>query len=437
MIREPVLTEDVFEKKLLAFFDQFEGTSLLQKLRKKAWERFLELGLPSKKAEVFRYVPLRKLFVKDVYQALDCEVLPESIEKAIYPECRDSVIVLVNGRFSAQLSRLKALPERLEVISLREGAKKYGAFLTNHWNKTLKEENDAFAVLNAALHPEGVFVYIPPKAIVEVPIQILHVVNGPQAHTLCLPRLQFFVGSASEVATVSSQLVLSGVDHCVNSVVDYAIEDHAHVRLVQSQSEEQSKSWRLEAVRVSLKKNSTFQSVVVTEGSETVRNDYKVVLLGENAEASLNGVSMLSSKNESHTHILIEHQAPFCRSRQMFKTVLADTSRSSFEGKIYVHQAAQKTDAFQRNSNLLLSDHALAYSKPNLEIFADDVKASHGATFGQLDPEQLFMMKSRGIPQKQAQGLLVHGFCKEVVDLVGISSVAEQLSGCVQRFQGV
>lgn len=435
MMAEPVLAEDVFEKKLLSLFKQVEGEGPLQKLRKKAWDRFLELGLPSKKTEVFRYIPLRKLFVKDLSLPADCRVSPESIEKAIYPECRNSLVVLVNGSFSAALSRLKALPERLEVLSISEGARKYGAFFTNQWNKVLKEETDAFAALNAALHPEGVFIYVPPKTTAQPPIQILHVVNTEIAHTLCLPRIQFFVGSNSEISTVSSQLVLSGTDHWVNTVVDYAVEDHSHVRLVQPQCEEQSKSWRLDAIRISLKKNSTFHSVAVTEGSETLRNDYKVVLAGENAEAALNGIAMLNGRNESHTHILIEHQSPLCRSRQMFKTVLTDSSRSSFEGKIYVHQAAQKTDAFQRNSNLLLSDHALAYSKPNLEIFADDVKASHGATFGQLDSEQLFMMRSRGISKAQAQGLLVHGFCKEVADLVSITSIGEELNRRMQRFQ--
>lgn len=436
MMTEPVLNEDLFEKKLFSFFNQLEAGDLLHKLRKKAWERFLALGLPSKKAEVFRYVPLRKLFLKQLNQPVLSQMTAEAIESFIYPECQSSCIVFVNGFFSSHLSRLTALDRRIEVLSMADGARKYGAFLTNHLTKTLKEETDAFVALNAALHPQGVFVYVPPKMISEVPIQILHIVDSGNDETITLPRVQFFVGSGAQISTIASQNVLSGENYWVNSVLDYVIEDNAHVRLIQSQCDELAKSWHLEAVRVSLKKNSTFQSVAVTEGSETVRNDYKVVLAGENAEVALNGIAMLSNKSEAHTHILIEHEAPLCRSRQMFKTVLSDTSRSSFEGKIYVHQAAQKTDAFQLNNNLLLSDHALAYSKPNLEIFADDVKASHGATFGQLDREQLFMMKSRGIPEKDAKGLLVQGFCKEVVELVTVDSVAKRLETHVKRFQG-
>lgn len=143
---------------------------------------------------------------------------------------------------------------------------------------------------------------------------------------------------------------------------------------------------------------------------------------------------MLSDKRESHTHIFMEHQAPNCRSYQLFKSVLNDFSRSSFEGKIMVRQAAQKTEAFQLNNNLILNDHAHADSKPNLEIFADDVKASHGATIGQLDGDQLFYMKTRGFSDATAKNLLIYGFCEQVIEMIPLASLREEISAKVRSY---
>ena len=193
-------------------------------------------------------------------------------------------------------------------------------------------------------------------------------------------------------------------------------------------------AWHLDAFRATLKRDSYLKTVSVTEGGMTVRNDYRITLAGENAEALLNGIWMLSDKREAHANIFIDHQAPICRSFQLFKDVLTDFSRSSFEGKIMVRQAAQKTEAFQLNNNLLLNDHAHADSKPNLEIFADDVKASHGATFGQLDPDQLFYLKTRGFSDETAKNLLIYGFCEQVIELIPILSLRQEFSHLVRNY---
>jgi Fe-S cluster assembly protein SufD len=166
--------------------------------------------------------------------------------------------------------------------------------------------------------------------------------------------------------------------------------------------------------------------VSVTDGAASVRQDFQVALKGENGEAFLNGVWMLKEKREAHVHVIVDHQAPNCHSNQMFKGVLDDNSRSSFEGKILVRSEAQKTDAYQLNNNLLLSNACLAQSKPNLEIFADDVKASHGSTVGQLNKEQLMYMRMRGIPEKEARALLVFGFMEQIIEMITIPSILDK-----------
>lgn len=400
----------------------------LQGVRAKAWDHLMELGLPTKRSEVFRYIRLSQLYGMQYESVSAKAVKKQDIADAIYPECAHSHIVFVNGCYQPELSDVTALPKRLVISSLAEATKTFGSFLNYQWAKSLKEETDPFAILNIALHKQGAFVYLPPKSTVVAPLQILNVIDTDSQQTAFInPRLNLFLGSQSDLKLISSLKVHSKGQYVVNMAVDITIEEESHLHYTQILGKKEMEGWLLDATRATLKSNSTFKTISATEGSATVRNDYRVTLTGENAEALLNGVALLSGKNEAHTHVWMEHQAPNCRSLQLYKNVLNEISRSSFEGKIIVRQAAQKTQAFQLNNNLLLNDKAQAYSKPNLEIFADDVKASHGSTFGQLDAEQLFYMKTRGFSDHEAKNLLVYSFSNEVIDMIPHPSVAEEL----------
>jgi len=227
------------------------------------------------------------------------------------------------------------------------------------------------------------------------------------------------------VQFVSSKVVLSGKQFFFNQLTELTLEEGAKVRYSQVPADDLDEAWVFDAVRTHLKKNSSFDAVHVTRGSALAAHDYRIVLREENAETTLKGICMLSGKRESHNHVVIDHQAPHCRSTQLFKGVLDDTGRSSFEGKILVKQQALKTDALQQNHNLLLSDQAHVDSKPNLEILADDVKVSHGATVGKVNMDQLFFLKTRGFSETQARNLLVQGFCQEVIDQIPLSSIRE------------
>lgn len=416
-------------------FLKSNASQLLQKIKVKAWDQFKTLGLPTRKLEAYRYIPLRKIFDKP-YKACTHQpvIKKDAIAKHVLVECIDSCIVMVNGAYSKELSSITAIPSRVVISSLNEAMTTYGSFLTNHFTKTLKDENDAFAALNAALGSEGVFIYLPPKTVLEKPIQILHLIDTNEETILLNPRLQVFVGAQSSLECILSHTYLKDSDCLLNHVSDFAIEDDSHVRLDSVLNNVTYNVTHLEATRAILKKNCTFHCTNLSKGSLTVRNDYKMTMTGENSECALNNLWMLQEKNEHHSHVLIDHQAPNCRSRQLFKGALDDFGRSSFEGKILVRQAAQKTDAFQLNANLLLNDNCQTFSKPNLEIFADDVKASHGATFGQLNQEQLFCLRARGISELDAKNLLIFGFCKEIIDLVTIPSLRNLLMNEAKTF---
>lgn len=428
MMAQPGLEQETFENLLENLRNQVCIGDSLDRMRQKAWQHYLSLGLPSRQNEVYRYIKLRQLFSQPYQLANEKSLTIDQIRSWIYPECSQSVLVFVNGYYAPQLSCLEALPSKVAVSSIQEATHTYGAFLNNHWAKTLKDETDSFAALNGALHCKGVFIYLPPKSIVEAPIQILHVVDNDNQLQMLMPRLQVFIGTHSDVRLISTQKNLAETGYFVNQVAELVLDEGAHVHYTQVLCDEHPQAWHLDALRATLKKDSTLKTVSVTEGSATVRTDYRISLAGENAEALLNGVCMLADKREAHSHVFMDHQAPHCRSYQLFKAVLNDFSRSSFEGKIMVRQAAQKTEAFQLNNNLLLNDHAHADSKPNLEIFADDVKASHGATVGQLDPEQLFYMKTRGFADEEAKNLLIYGFCEQVIEMIQLPSLREEIS---------
>ncbi|HEY4832801.1 MAG TPA: Fe-S cluster assembly protein SufD [Waddliaceae bacterium] len=427
-------SSEIFQKELENLYSQLPTQDALRKMRAVAWDQFLEIGLPSKHEEAYRYVKLRHLYSQVFLTAKIPKVEQASIYPHVLPECLGSCLVFINGYYQPHLSRTSNLPERLTISRLSDATRTYGAFLNNYWPKAIKEETDPFAILNVALHNDGLFLYLSPKTIVEPPVQILNICDPGEEPMLILPRIQLFVGLQSQIELVVTHACLSGSQYFVNQSIETILEDDAHLKVSYFNPRFSDSAWHFDAFRAVMKRNTTLKVVNVNEGSATLRNDYRVVLKGENSEATLNGIWMLQKKREAHTYVVIDHQAPHCRSRQLFKGVLDDFGSSSFEGKILVRQAADKTDAFQLNNNILLSDRANADSKPNLEIFAADVKASHGATVGQLDKELLFYLKTRGFSDEAAKNILIYGFCQEVIDLLDVSSVRESIKKIVKNF---
>jgi Fe-S cluster assembly protein SufD len=364
-------------------------------LRQKAWDHFLELGLPDKKNEAFHYVPLKALYEKKF-------AFKESSSQEKIP----NALVFINGAFRPDLSDLKALPPQIVVLPILDGMRAYGTFLQNRLGKLLREESDPFSVLNMALYPQGVLVYVPPKIVLENPIKCVMISDEG---TFAFPRIQLFVASDSQVTWVTE---VRGQGWS-NGVIDIALEDSS--RFHYYDTTENFQGWCFHHLRATLKRKSELESTTLTMAEGVCRSSFRVGLHGEEARATLQGLWKLDGKSQAHTHVVMQHHAPACYSLQKFKGVVADTAQSSFEGKIWVRDIAQKTEAYQVNHNLLLSDYATAYTKPNLEIFADDVKASHGATVAQIDDDQLFYLKSRGLPASVAKELLIEGFCREIL----------------------
>lgn len=348
--------------------------------RQKGWDLFEKIGAPAPKQEAFQYLSKVPVF-------------PEPAEA---PEAKDGVgegIFFVDGFFLGA-----SVQKPLVCVSLNQAMLSYGLFLQSRLARLLKEETDPLAALNGAFHGKGAFLYIPPKC--KAALQVNQLFTGKGFSSA---RLHVYLGRGAELELLQNS---EGKGVC-NNLLDFVLDDGAKLTLIDRAQGD------FQAVRATLKRDSRLKAVFL--GSYT-RNSIRAQLTEENSEAEIYGLACLKGEEEAHVHALVEHIAPHARSRQHFKSVLKEKSRFSFEGKIYVKPIAQKTEAYQLNNNLILSDEAAGYAKPNLEIFADDVKASHGATTGQLDEEMLFYLRSRGLKLEQAREWLIEGFCKEILD---------------------
>ena len=386
--------------------------------REKAWKLLNEMGLPEKKWEAFQYLPLDSFYLNPFQASQNDEISKQAIQSLLDPSSQGSTLIFVNGTFRKDLSFTNALPEKVILLPIAEAMKSYGAFLDKRHAEQIKLEKNPFVLVNHSLYTEGLFLYVPPKVKLEDPIHILFITTNDTCPILMNPKVEIFVGRDAELNLISSHHSLNECAFWTNQVFDVTLEEGAifshfeYLDLLPS-------TYAFQTTRAALKRDSRYHSFSFSSGSEISRQDARITLKGENSEADIKGISLLDTKKQSHIYALVEHAAPHTRSYQHFKHILKDQARSSFEGKIFVESEAQKTDAYQMNHNLLLSEKTVATSKPNLEIFADDVKASHGATMSQLRSEELFYLQSRGLKKEEAKQQLIKGYCLELTkDLV-------------------
>lgn len=419
-----------FLNTLQAYYAAIPSQMRLQR-QQEAWNKFLQLGLPTRHDETFRYVHLA-----DVWQekkSLD-SLSDAHIQNALNTEPTTGArLVFVDGLYRPELSTRTTLPKNIVVSDLKTGFLQYGPFLDMQWNTLLRDEIDPFALLNAACTQNGLFLYIPPNTVLEEPIELLHLTTGQQA--LSFPRVQAVFGKHSNVTLICRALSLQYGSVCtVSSCLDALVEEQAHVHYIEPPLTESDKhAQRFDALRVRLKRGSTFKAFTAVTNGTLTRKSWHAGLFGEGAEVFLEGAVSLANEAQAHISIAIEHEAPHCRSNQLFKSALHDASRMSFGGNILVRRRAQKTEAYQLSQSLLLGPRAHMDATPRLEIFADDVKASHGATIGQLDEEQLLYCLTRGIPENQARKLLLAGFFEELTSHIAFTPLKHEIQHAIEK----
>ncbi|MDT4955324.1 MAG: Fe-S cluster assembly protein SufD [Acidobacteriota bacterium] len=412
--------------------------SWVQRLRQNAFKHFEELGFPATHQEEWKYTnvaPIAKGKFEPASESLEGAPTLDAarLQEFSYEEAQRSQLVFVNGFYRPELSSVEALPEGVVATDIAGALKeeKYVDVLREQLARSTDYTENAFTALNTAMFSSGAFLLIPKGVQVESPIHLLFISDASQAQNLSSLRLLVVSERGSSATVIESYVSARETDvYFTNAVVEIALADGARLNHYKVQRES-IEAFHVATTRASLARNSSFNSTTITLGARLSRHNINVSLDGEGAECWVDGLYLVTTGQHTDTHSLIDHRQPHCTSHQLYKGILDGKSRAVFNGKVFVRPGAQQTDAMQTNKNLLLSDEARVDTKPQLEIFADDVKCAHGATVGQLEEEELFYLASRGMHRDLARNLLTYGFAEEVIDKIKVESIKAQLDKAV------
>jgi Fe-S cluster assembly protein SufD len=421
----------------LSQFDRLKTTrgtadpSWLRALRQAALDRFRAQRFPTTRDEEFRATPVSAISERVFASAFDgadpSVTIAEARAMFQVPGLTASELVFVNGRYSRELSSLRDLPDGVRVTTLAAALVNEPGLIEAHLNQHIKFETQGFTALNTALLSEAAIIVIPDNVVVSEPIHLAFLSNpawSTGAPFAAHPRTLIVAGKNSQVRVIET---FAGRDvYFTNAVGEIIGGENSHVDHYRVQRESLT-AFHVASLNVHLSRSAVFSSHNLVLGGQVVRNDVNAVLDAEGIVCTLNGLYLGDGKRIVDNHTTIDHAKPHCESHELYKGILDDSSRGVFNGKIFVRPDAQKTDAKQTNKVLLMSDDATINTKPQLEIFADDVKCTHGATIGQLSAEQMFYLRARGIGKSEAEAILIHAFASDIVERIEVEPLRDQL----------
>tara|TARA_B100000809_G_scaffold167624_1_gene164963 strand:- start:1238 stop:2554 length:1317 start_codon:yes stop_codon:yes gene_type:complete len=428
------------KEKLLSSFIAFENQtnidSYVHDIRSEAIKQFESIGFPNKKLENWKYTSLKNLLNTDY------SVLPEinnvlefkNIKKYLIDDIDSYKIIFVDGKYCSHLSETTHEGMDICILSAALTQSKYELIIENYFNKIALK--DGITSLNTAFSNEGAFIHIPKNKFVEKPIQIIHFSTGNEASLMFQPRNMILVDENSQVQIIERHQSLSENKVFTNSVTEIYADKKSIIDYYKIQNDNLQASL-IDNTYINQQRNSTFSMHTFSFGNELIRNNLNISQNDEFIETTIKGVTIIGNKQHVDHNTLIQHNKPNCNSHQDYKGIYDNKSTGVFNGKIIVNPQAQKTNAFQSNNNILLSDKATINAKPQLEIYADDVKCSHGCTVGQLDKNALFYLKSRGIPEKEATALLMYGFANNILKSVKIPEIKTRINHIIANKLGV
>ncbi len=396
--------------------------------RASALERANALSVPTTRDEEWRFTDLTSLTKLQFQPAATAAAInPSDIAGRSVSEAAVQ-LVFVDGIPAPELSNTGGLPAGITVMPLADALKKHADLIEPHLAKLAATENDLFAALNTAFLQHGIFIHAAKRAILEAPIHLLFV--STREGVAAYPRILVVAETGSDVCFIEDYVALGDSAVLTNAVTEVAVATDASVRHIKLQREN-AQAFHISTCAVTLAKDARYLSHAVTFGARLSRNNLSVIQQGEGAYAQIDGIALISGRQLADTHTLMDHTKPNGTCGQSHKTIVGGAAHAVFNGKVFVREGAQLTDSSQQSRNLLLSDKAHVDTKPQLEIFADDVKCAHGATVGQLDADHLFYLKSRGIPDAQARNLLTYAFGAEIIDRIPVPSLVAQLEKAV------
>ena len=423
------MSEVAVQNTILSYIDgSIESESMtiaIRAINERGREVLHTTSFPTRKHEEWRFTNL-SLISKNTFTSIEEAGVADfgDISSYYLPEALESRLVFVNGQFNPELSSLEAIPGNITVGNLSEygdhdAVKEYLGTITNY-------DDDVFASFNDATFMDGTFIYVPEETVVEAPIHVLNVFTDAERSFFATPRLLFVGEMFSKATIIEEHIGLSDNLYLNVPVTEFKLFTGAHVHHARIQRDSK-KAAHISRPIAMLDKNAEYHSYTICLGAKLFRNDPRVIQNAEEVDFTVDGLVLIDGEQIADTHSIMDHRFAHGNSHQLHKVVVNDKAHSIFNGKIFVAKDAQKIDSFQENRNLLISDDGKVNTKPQLEIFADDVRCSHGATIGQLQDEEVFYLQSRGLTEQKSRELLVYAFALESVESMEVESVEKML----------
>ena len=410
----------------------------LNSFREDAIANFIKTGIPTRKNEAYRYTNMDAWFNHDYKNYF----IPDESDFTKAEEFSCDVtdldvygLILFNGFYPTNNGKIRELPGSIQIGSLNEAAKVFGSTIEKHYGKYLNGNNDGLVHLNMAMAADGVFIYVPAGTTLKRPVQVVNLVHSDK-DMFNQHRNLIIVEDNADFTLIICDHTLSPNKFLTNAVTEVFVGENAHFDIMRVQNEHNN-ACKITHTFIHQEKNSRVSSNNITLHGGLVRNNTYHYLGGEGAESNSYGLFLADKWQHVDNYVNVDHIFPNCKSNQLFKGVLDEMATGAFNGRIYVHKDAQGTVAYQKNNNILLTDDAKMDTKPQLEIYADDVKCSHGATVGRLNDDALFYMQSRGISKREALLMLMFGFAHEVIRNIKVEALQERMDSLVmQRLKG-
>ena len=429
------------KEKLVSSFIAFENqisldNTFVHDIRTEAIKHFELQGFPAKKEEAWKYTSLGKVLKQDfsVFPKTEFAIDYKDVQPYFIHDIDSYKIVFVDGKYASHLSETTHDGIDICLMSAALSKPKYSLVIENYFNKIA--EKNSLTSLNTAFTNEGAYIHITKNKLVEKPIQIIHFSTGSEAALLLQPRNLIVVDENAHVQIIERHQSLTDNPTLTNCVTEIFADKRGIVDYYKVQNDKENASL-IDSTFIDQKRESHVSVHTFSFGGKLTRNNLNFYQNGEYIDSTLNGVTIIGNKQHVDHNTLVHHIEPNCESHQDYKGIFGDRSIGVFNGKVLVNKEAQKTNAFQANNNLLISDKASVNTKPQLEIFADDVKCSHGCTIGQLDENALFYLRARGIPEKEAKALLMYAFANNVLESVKIPQLKNRINKLIAEKLGV
>jgi Fe-S cluster assembly protein SufD len=412
-----------------------KGIPWIESLREEGIKRFLELGFPTPENEDWRFTNVTPIArtAFSIEKNGHKQVPPAALDRFTFPKLKTIRLVFVDGTYTQELSDVSLLPQGVEVTSLASALKIKDELVKKYLSKYADFQDEAFTALNTAFMQDGGFIYIPRGIRLKEPVHLLYITAKSDNATITNPRNLIIIEDNCEANIIEHYVSLDESVYFSNVVTELVVGENSSVGHYMIECESR-KAFNVSTLRVEQGRSSNIRSHSVLLGGALVRNNVHPVLAGEGCDSLINGLYMSTGRQHMDNYMKVEHASPHCDSRQFYNGVLDGRSRGVFHGRIIVHKDAQKTDAKQTNRNLLLSDSAQIDTKPQLEIYADDVKCTHGATIGQMDENAVFYLRSRGIDETSARDLLLSAFTSGTLESMQLTEIRNYCEGLVAEW---